>query len=252
MAYLPRKDGRDHIDEDAMDFVGEKEFMTVLSRAEAIALFKDRWLDYYHTGKYLPTPQELGLSQEEAATQKMALPGRLVVSARKVGGTLIRHARKNLIRGNAQALFCGSMGRLWIMDTGCGNDLVPESSVTRGESEIIPNTGAKKLYTANGTVKAPDRVGFRIPELGNERSEAIILPQTPHVLSMGMRCVSLGYDFFWRGSIGENPYFITDKGVRHECEVHGFIPYFRTAEPAMPGSAHASDAGDSDDVDDSR
>ena len=41
---------------------------------------------------------------------------------------------------------------LWIADTGCGYRLVPEGDITRGKSDIVPNTGAVRLHTANGEV----------------------------------------------------------------------------------------------------
>ena len=141
-------------------------------------------------------------------------------------------------------MFCDEANRLWVMDTGSGNDLVPESAVCRDTSEIVKNRSGKKLHTANGIIDAPDRVKFNLPELNGDRCKALILPSTPFVLSMGYRCVAKGYDFIWRGSKGEKPYMIDDKGVRHDLELHGYVPYLRTAEPAMPNTDLDSDVGD--------
>ena len=242
LAYLPRTDGRDQLDQEDLSFAGERVYHTVLTREEAISRFKDDWSSFYHVGKRIPSPQELGVSPNPEEAGGISLPGRLAVSARKVGKERKRHARMNLIHGYASAMVCDEDDRLWIMDTGCGNDLVPERVVDRTTARIIPNTSSKKLHTANGVVTAPDRVAFRLEELNNQTCKAIVLNHTPHVLSMGFRCVSLGYDFIWKGSKGETPYFVDDRGKRHDCEVHGYIPYFRTSEPAMPGPGEVSEA----------
>ena len=45
---------------------------------------------------------------------------------------------------------------LWIADTGCGSNLVPESDVIRGVSQVVANRGVRRMMTANGEVEAPE------------------------------------------------------------------------------------------------
>ena len=54
---------------------------------------------------------------------------------------------------------------LWIADTGCGSNLVPESDVVRGVSQVVANRGVRRMMTASGEVEAPERVKFSLPEL---------------------------------------------------------------------------------------
>ena len=110
---------------------------------------------------------------------------------------------------------------LWIADTGCGSNLVPESDVVRGVSQVVENNGVRRMLTANGEVDAPERVRFTLPELNLRGQLATILPLTPRVLTVGGLCVDQRCDFIWRGSKGESPYFVLADGSIIECEVHG-------------------------------
>ena len=74
---------------------------------------------------------------------------------------------------------------LWIADTGCGSNLVPESDVVRGVSQVVENKGVRRMLTANGEVDAPERVRFTLPELNLRGQLATILPMTPRVLTVG-------------------------------------------------------------------
>ena len=86
---------------------------------------------------------------------------------------------------------------LWIMDSGSGLDLVPWEDVR----DLPPEQWHQLirpilLDTAGGESKANQVVQFVLDKLG-ENVEALVLPSTPYVLSLGRRCQELGYGFWW-------------------------------------------------------
>ena len=58
---------------------------------------------------------------------------------------------------------------------------------------------------ANGSIGAEEVVDMFAKEFDSE-IEPHILQSTPDVLSVGMRCMKLGYHFIWPA--GQRPYFI--------------------------------------------
>jgi hypothetical protein len=67
--------------------------------------------------------------------------------------------------------------------------------------------------------------------------EPLVLKNTPDVLSVGYRCMRLGFSFIWPP--GQNPYFITPDNLVIELEVIRNIPYIRSGSrlcaPRRPG-----------------
>ena len=80
------------------------------------------------------------------------------------------------------------------------------------------------FHTANGDSFADKQCDMWFEEL-EEGVSPYVLRSTPAVLSIGFRCMEMGYTFVWPK--GETPYFITPKGLIVECEVHNHIPYLR-------------------------
>ena len=60
-------------------------------------------------------------------------------------------------------------------------------------------------------------------EAFNEPAEAHILEDTPSVISMGKRCVDLGYSFVW--PTGKTPFMLDPNGNIIEMTVKDYIPY---------------------------
>lgn len=52
-----------------------------------------------------------------------------------------------------------------------------------------------------------------------------LVESPPAVLSVGMRCIDDGYDFVWRGSKNQNPYFIKPNGEKIYLKVNDYVPY---------------------------
>ena len=85
----------------------------------------------------------------------------------------------------------------WIMDSGSGLDLVSWEFV----KDLPPEHWHKlmrpiMLDTAGGESKAESTVTSPIDQLGEE-IDALVLPSTPYVLSLGRRCQEMGYGFWW-------------------------------------------------------
>ena len=97
----------------------------------------------------------------------------------------------------------------WLIDTGCGHDLVGLEEV-KALKRLFRAAGITvKFQTANGITRTTEQIDLHVEELG-ETVEPYVLASTPGVLSVGMRCREFGYTFLW---IGDNcPCFISPKG----------------------------------------
>ena len=80
----------------------------------------------------------------------------------------------------------------FIMDTGCGHDLVSQDKVTRNDLESFVGDKTMHFQTANGTTDS-DIVARFSTNCFNEPVEAHILESAPSVLSVGRRCINHGF-----------------------------------------------------------
>ena len=88
--------------------------------------------------------------------------------------------------------------RKWLVDTGCPFDLIARGELEDHETSFIKKANrAVRMSTPNGLVDANKSVSFNVPELGSP-IDAYVLEHTPTVVSIGTRCMSLGYHFVWR------------------------------------------------------
>ena len=91
---------------------------------------------------------------------------------------------------------CISKRAKWLTDTGCGHDLIGRAKakslgvdVVQGDDEIV-------FQTANGSASTSDVAEIVVGEL-NETVKPHVLDETPTVLSIGRRCMKMGYTFHW-------------------------------------------------------
>ena len=112
----------------------------------------------------------------------------------------------------------------FIMDTGCGHDLVSQSKVTRNDLESFVGDKTMHFQTANGTTDS-DIVTKFSTNCFDEPVETHILESSPSVLSVGKRCMNHGYSFVWPD--GREPYMINKEGQRIQMYVKGDIPYIK-------------------------
>ena len=109
----------------------------------------------------------------------------------------------------------------FIMDTGCGFDLI-DAATARLFPKAIRDVQPMDIHTANGTTTFNKALEFHVNPL-SENASAFVLPDTPWVLSVGLRCQEMGYGFHWFPY--QTPYVILPNGTRIDLQVDGGIPY---------------------------
>jgi hypothetical protein len=138
---------------------------------------------------------------------------------------------KGVIYSSAAEQFCLAMpaksGRagivtLLLIDTGCGHDLVSMKDLGADLAHILVADRPLTFNTANGKTKATEQAPLYCAEL-DEELLPYILGSTAVVLSVGKRCMHLGYSFIWLA--GQKPYFVTPGGTIVHLEVKDDIPY---------------------------
>ena len=112
----------------------------------------------------------------------------------------------------------------FLMDTGCGHDLISQRKVEKHGLETLVSQEAISFQTANGVTNT-DLVSNFQTESFTEPINAYVLDDTPSVLSVGKRCMKQGFGFVWPP--GEDPFMINPEGKRISLFVNGDIPYVR-------------------------
>ena len=112
----------------------------------------------------------------------------------------------------------------FLMDTGCGHDLISQRKVEKNGLGTLVSEEAISFQTASGVTNT-DLISNFQTESFTEPINAYVLDDTPSVLSVGKRCMKQGYGFVWPP--GENPFMINPDGKRISLFVNGDIPYVR-------------------------
>ncbi len=85
--------------------------------------------------------------------------------------------------------------RRWLVDTGCPFDLIARRELDGNEADFIKKASKYvRMATPNGIVDADRMITFRVPSLGDP-IDAYVMESTPTVISIGCRCMTLGYTF---------------------------------------------------------
>jgi hypothetical protein len=109
-----------------------------------------------------------------------------------------------------------------LLDTGCGHDLISRKMVGNGPVRQLDDDEVIAFATANGKI-ATDVVAPMFCEELKDMMEPLVLPDTPAVLSIGRRCMQMGYGFYWHP--GQNPFLVTPDGSVIPLLVRKDIPY---------------------------
>ena len=125
----------------------------------------------------------------------------------------------------------------WLCDTGSGFDLVEEDALC----ELIlakakEMSEALWLKTANGLTAAKRQVTFKLKCLRGGLANPVLLKSTPPVLSIGYRCMELGYHFEWPPYT--SPFFILPDGFKVTLEVKDWVPYISSKSEGTPVDPH--------------
>ena len=121
----------------------------------------------------------------------------------------------------------------FIMDSGSGHDLISAKKVDRMDLPTYDDA-VVNFHTANGVTSSTKRSDIKF-EAFDEPAQAHILEDTPSVMSMGKRCVDLGYSFIWPS--GKTPYMIDPNGDIIEMTVRDYIPYINIDQKKKKGTS---------------
>ena len=121
----------------------------------------------------------------------------------------------------------------FIMDSGSGHDLISAKKVDRMDLPTYDDA-VVNFHTANGVTSSTKRSDIKF-EAFDEPAQAHILEDTPSVMSMGKRCVDLGYSFIWPS--GKTPYMIDPNGDIIEMTVRDYIPYINIDQMKKKGTS---------------
>ena len=121
----------------------------------------------------------------------------------------------------------------FIMDSGSGHDLISAKKIDRMDLPTYDDT-VVNFHTANGVTSSTKRSDIKF-EAFDEPAQAHILEDTPSVMSMGKRCVDLGYSFIWPS--GKTPYMLDSNGNIIEMTVKDYIPYVNIDQKKKKGTS---------------
>ena len=148
---------------------------TAMTIKRALAKFGESLQDFVHFGDAIPS-QAVFLS-ESNKSKTTATPGK--------------------VNNDVKAEYVARMSDFvrFIMDTGCGFDFI-DAATARLFPKAMKDVRPMDIHTANGPTECNKALKVHIDPL-NETASALVLPDTPWVLSIGLRCQELGYGFHW-------------------------------------------------------
>ena len=116
-----------------------------------------------------------------------------------------------------------------MLDTGSGIDLVSRGDVQFCQDFMRPCGSKLTLCTANGELPASEKeqIGLNIGPFAADTT-ALVLDETPSVLTVGRRCMVEGYGFHWFPY--QNPFTDHPTLGRIEHEVEHNVPYLSVGE----------------------
>ena len=118
---------------------------------------------------------------------------------------------KGIFRCMVQPVILRNKKIKFLMDTGCGHDLISQKKIEKHNLETLVPPEPISFLTANG-VTDTDLVSNFQTESFKEPINAYVLDDTPSVLSIGKRCMNHDYGFVWPP--GREPFMIDPEGKR--------------------------------------
>ena len=115
----------------------------------------------------------------------------------------------------------------WIIDTGCGKDLISYKHAMQFAS-FLREGEPYKFNTAGGDVTSTKILPINVAEFTDgadetHRGDAYVMRNSPNVLSVGLRCNHQGYSYIWL--TGKTPCLILPSLTILPLDVIGDIPY---------------------------
>ena len=113
-------------------------------------------------------------------------------------------------------------GGIWIIDSGSAFDIVSPSDLTTSEKKRINIMSMGiQLRTAAGDLTTNESVSVD-PFGSNNTVDALVLPDSPALLSLGKLCGESGYSFYWPN--GGSPEITIPSGKTFELKAVNRVP----------------------------
>ena len=159
---------------------------TPYSVTRATTIYQQRPQLYYHLGDAIPY-QVVFNTKHPNANQ----PGDKTLAQHLLTTTHTKTTNK--------AAYAASLRRFarFIMDTGCGHDLIDAATAAQYPRHLHPGTPERRhleLECVGGESTSDTTLEFQIQPFGTT-TRAWVAPKSPWVLSVGRRCRTLGYGF---------------------------------------------------------
>jgi len=133
----------------------------------------------------------------------------------------------------------------WIIDSGSAFDIVDQGSLTQKERETVRRVAdPTTLVTANGAIEADEVLPVRISDLGL-KADALVLRDSPSVLSLGKRIMEEGFSFSW--SPNSAPVLTSPTGRKIFLDVVHNVPFLPCAAKLSMAAPGADDDHGEDD-----
>ena len=144
-------------------------------------------------------------------------PGDLALA--ELDQTIASGARINIISGKTNS---------WMADTGASVDVVDESHLSNKGWKKLSRLDQPLTYgTAAGDVTVDSTIALHSKSIGD--IDAVILKDSPSVISVGRRCVEQGFGFYWRPY--KPPVVVhPDTKTMIKCAVRDYVPYVVEAD----------------------
>ena len=137
-----------------------------------------------------------------------------------------------------------------MIDSGACYHIVGSRSLTPAQNDLITRPAQPyRLETANGLTVADKELDIRLDGLGME-VRALVLDNSPKVLSLGELCCTEGYEFHWIP--GGPPTLVHPDGTRYEFLVQNNVPVLPAASSTDPRPAEGETAPPDESEADSR
>ena len=124
----------------------------------------------------------------------------------------------------------------WIVDSGAGTDIVSDDVIKGKQRKMIRDKACPEtLSTANGLVEISKEITLEMKS--GLHINALVMENSPCVLSLGQRCMTEGYRFVWEPF--QNPVLTAPDGQDIPMDVHSFVPFIEPthALPIAPDGA---------------
>ena len=179
--------------------------------------------------------------QGEEGKDASRLADRIVEECRRIGivDERFRVDSREDSQPAASAQHClPSVMRRWMIDSGCAMDLIAEADLTQDEKDMAIEAKKVRFNTANGNTTSKQEICMDIQGMP-ETMRIRMLESTPAVLSMGRRCMKMGYSFHWLA--GANPVFVKPDSSLIVLKVIGDIPYMVDRMSTVVSESERSD-----------